>query len=47
MPSQYKRDLRCQACGPVIGEQGEGDQEQDENKQQEQQEEDQWNIEDQ
>ena len=27
----------CGACGPVIGEQGEGDQEQDENKQQEQQ----------
>ena len=48
MPSQYKRDLWCQACGPVIGEQvPEGDQEQDENKQQEQQEEDQWNIEDQ
>ena len=54
MPTRYKRDLRCRACGPEIREQGEGEQneieqnevEQNEDKQKTQ-EKDKWKIEDQ
>ena len=45
MPSRYKRDLRCRACGPVIEEKELNQNEQQE--QQEQEEDHQWSIEDQ
>ena len=48
MPSRYKRDLRCRACGPVIEEKEQNQNKQQEQEEQEEQEEDHpWSIEDQ
>ena len=48
MPSRYKRDLRCRACGPVIEEKELNQNEQQEEQQeQEDQEDHPWSIEDQ
>ena len=44
MPTRYKRDLRCRACGPGAGQQ---DKEQDETEEQQQQQDEEWHIEDQ
>ena len=56
MPTRYKRDLRCRACGPGAGQQDkeqdeeqdeEQDKEQDETEEQQQQQDEEWHIEDQ
>ena len=53
MPTRYKRDLRCRACGPEVREQEENEQENEQNEieqnqnEQEQQEQEEWKIEDQ
>ena len=50
MPTRYKRDLRCRACGPEVREQEENEQENEQNEieqNQSEKEQEEWKIEDQ